>query len=1423
MSSEHTSLFAAPEPQPSVQPPRPSRLRRFFLRHLPLSIATLVVLVVIALVGAYFFLSSVRFENYVRRQLIAQIERATGGRVEVEAFHWRLLTLEAEADGLVIHGTEDSGEAPYASVQNLRVQVSVLNMMSPRLELRSIDVVRPAFHLIVYPDGTTNQPQPRKARKPGKPFLDTFFNLRAGRVTVEQGMLDYDNRSSSFDFQNRYVPLDFQARDVSVRMAYMAAAARQPERYHIEAGATDFDLTRGVKDDLYQPVHGHLQATLDLERNVLYVRTLRLTASSRKAKDRVVEISGELRNFAQPVWQARITGDLDMALLDPLTGYPNAPQGIAHLNLDAAGHDGEFRTDGTVHIDDGAYIGTGVNATGLRLDCHVHADASQLSITSIVARLRQGGQLEGAVLLRNWLPPIPAANRLQPSGLSAVRATGNRDIAPRHLPPPMIPVDGKVIAQFNAVSLDALMDMVGQGPFQRLGFDTLLDGPATATWTHGDTNTLVVEGSLNLHPSARPVAGEVPLNGAIRGTYMQRNGSVEVQNLALHMPGSQFTANGHLGAYPLDSPSALNVEFHSHNLAEFDAVLRDLGLKHNGKAGAAALPVALTGQADFQGTWGGSLVNPHIAGNLDATQVALELPATSKDPSAPPRILQMDSVQAEGSYSAARIAIDHALLQRGSSSLALSGTLQAATGAQGHASAFDANSALQAHLTANSIRLDMLRPFLGTSLPVTGMASAQLQINGQLGEPDGSGTVDVRDGSLEGQPFSNLQAQGTLAAKQLTVSSASVTTAGGTATATGSYDMQTRHFTINAAGKALDLAQVAQLKGNQLTPAGTLAFLLQGTGTLTDPRVQTHATLSSLVLGGQSLGTLSLNAHTANGAAFYDAATRLDGATLHVHGQTTLQQDYTTQARLDFSKFDIGTLLKLARVQSLDAQSALAGTITVQGPLAHPAQLHGEATLHELAVTVEGVHLKSAAGLHATLADGRIHLDPLHVTGEDTDLHAEGSLLLTGQRQLDLATAGSINLKLAETLDPDLTAAGLATFQVEAHGPLVHPGFQGRIDLQNGSLSLGDIPNGLSQLHGTLVFNQNRLEVQSLTAMSGGGLLSVGGSLAYQHGIYASLSVTGKGIRIRYPQGVSSLADASLQLQGPEKNLQLSGNILITRFSISPDLDIAALAAQANAVPTVAAADAPSNHIRLDVRIQSSPQLNFQNAFAKLAGDVDLHVRGTVANPSLLGSISVTEGSAMIAGTHYELQRGDITFTNPVRIEPSIDLSATARVQDYDITLGIHGTAAKPTVTYRSDPPLPEADVVGLLALGHTGDQQRLYTQQQEQSLTNPATDALLGGALNATVSSRVQKLFGAGSVKVDPNYLGAFGNSTSRITVEEQVGRNVTLTYATNVNTTGQQLLQAEIAINRHVSVLIARDESGVFSMVIKATRRYR
>jgi translocation and assembly module TamB len=1423
-----------------------STTKRPFFRRFLVLLACVAFILIAAPIAFYLWASTDATQDLVRRRMIAILEQTTGGRVQIASFHWRLLSLEADAGGLVIHGLEASEETPFVQVDQMKVRLSVFGLWSPRILLRDLEVSHPAFHLIVYSDGSTNMPQPRSPRKPGKPVLDTIFNLQAGHVSVQQGVLNFENRASEFDFQNRLTLLDFDARDVSALMRYIPPTGGDPETYRIETGATDLNLARAKE----KPALGFMQATLDLTRSAAYLRSLRITSKTPAGKDHreedhTFELSGVLKNFAHPQWQTRTTGELDMRLLEPGLGFQLSPEGIAHLDLDSAGEMGEFRTDGNIHIDGGSYIGTGVVARDIQLDAHVHADPRQLLITRIVARLSHGGQLEGEVALTPWLLVNPRATIVERSGINSVRATGKPPRRRPSPPPPnpdviMIPVNGKVTAQFKDVSLDALLDMVGQPPFQRLGLDSLLNGKVSANWSKGDQQTVVVNSTLSLNPSAQGVAGEVPATGSVDATYSQKNGAVDLRKLELHTPASQIVASGHLGAYPLTSPSGLAVDFHSHNLGEFDTVLSDLGLNRYGKSGAAALPVTLDGQGEFHGSWTGSLVDPHIAGTAKTTQLAIEmLPGSvpaGKDGVAQPtpshddqlKLVHWDSVEATGSYAAERIVIQHALLHRGPAEIALDGTLDA-TPAATHESGpeFDSNSSLHIHLHAGKVGLDDLLPLAGQNLPLTGTLEAQLQATGPIRSLDGSGWFELNGAAAYGEPITHLRVQGLFSNQLLRVSSASAVAPAGDLSAAGSYDLKSRRFQVDAKGSGIDIAKIESLRrlngGTSNGTAGTLGFSIAGSGTVEDPRLEAHATLSGLTIGGESLGALVFAAHTANRTAVYDATTRLEGAKVDLNGQTSLNGDYATQAKLDFSHFDIGGLLKTAHVQGLTGESALAGSITVEGPLAHPLELHGEARLQQLAATIAAVHLESQGGVHATLANGLINLDPLHVTGEDTDLHAQGSLSLKDKQQLNFAASGSVNLKLAETIDPDLTASGTSTFQVEAHGTLKDPGLQGRIDFEDGSLSLEDVPNGLSQLRGTLQFNQNRLEVKSLTAMSGGGLLSVGGYLAYQRGLFADLSVTGKGIRIRYPAGVSSLADTTLHLQGSQNNLLLSGDVLITRFSVSPDLDIAALAAQANAVQTVAPPDAPSNHIRLDVHIASSPQLNFQNAYAKLAGNVDLRLRGTVASPSLLGRVSITEGSAMIAGTRYDLQRGDISFTNPVRIEPSIDLNATARVEDYDITLGLHGTPQKPSVSWRSDPPLPEADVVALLALGRTENQQRIYTQQQEQSVANPTTDALLGGALNATVSSRVQRLFGAGSVKVDPNYIGTLGNSTSRITVEEQLGRNVTLTYATDVDTTGQQLLQAEVAINRHVSLLVARDESGVFSMVIKATRRYR
>ena len=1399
-----------------------SRVHRFFRRHVPLAIGSILVLSALLVLELYFYASSDGFQNKVRQRLSIALESAFGGRVEIGTFHWRLLSLEAEAGGVVIHGREAASEAPYARIEHLRAKVSILGILSPSVRLSVLEVERPALHLIIYPNGETSQPRPRQKVKNRKAPIDRLFDLKADRVAIENGSFDIDNRAARFDFQNRHIPLDFAARDVNVSLSYVQAAAGAPESYRIALGATDLTLIRGAGRDRDPEKHGRMEASIDLTRTALTLRAFRLTERDGGAEHSLTA-TGRLDDFAHPHWQATEQGELDMRLLEPATGYPFAPEGIAHLDLAAHGTAAEFVIDGGVHVDGGAYVGTGVVAHGITLDCRVHADAERLLIDQVTARLGPGGEITGTVDLRHWLPPSPNTARLVPASLKLVRGGAGGQAVSVEQTPIEIPVDGKVTAEFHNVTLDTLLDMVSVPPFQRVGVDALLNGPAVADWTRGDERTVVVSTKLALSPSGRATA-EAPASGVVDATYAHRDGSVDVRKLSLTLPASTLDASGKIGAYPMTGPTSLMLTLHTRRLEEFDTALRDLGLERGGRTGVAALPARLSGQTDFTGTWTGSLLKPKIAGTAKADALALEMPDQDKGQS----FLSLDSAEATGSYSDDRIAIDHAQLVHGAARLTVSGTLDAAPVATRPGveppNPYNRNSVLHVKVQVAKMGIADLDAFTGSTLPATGTIDAGFEAHGPISGPSGSGWAELDNGSAYGQPMDRVHAQGTLNGATLELAEVRASLAGGAITGKGRYDFTSARYELNAESSGVELGQLNWVRRQGVSLNGRLSANVSGSGTAGDPRLAGHATVSGLMVNGEPLGSFTATVHTASNAAAYTLTTALDGAEMKLDGQTDLGGDHQTRNQMLFTRLDVGKLLKVLHVEGISGESALAGTVTLSGPLARPAQLRGEARIEQMAMTLSGIKMASDGGAHATLADGVVRVDPLHITGDNTDVRVAGTVALTGDQRMDMAASGTIDLKVAQTIDPDVTASGKTTFNVEAHGTVEHPGLRGRIDVDNGALALGDLPNGLSQMKGSLEFDQDRLEVRNLTAMTGGGLLSVGGSLTYQRGLYADLTVTGKGVRIRYPEGISSLADASLRLEGPRTNLLLSGDLLITRFAVSPELDLAALASQEGAkAAAVASPDAPSNHVRLDIHLLSSPQLNFQNAFAKLAGNVDLRIRGTMATPSVLGRISVTEGSATIAGTRYELERGDILFTNPVRVEPVIDLTASAHVEDYDITLGLHGTPEKVAVSYRSDPPLPESDVVSLLALGHTENQQRLYTQQQEQEFSSPSTDKLLGGALNATMSSRVQKLFGAGSVKVDPDYLGAFGNSTSRVTVQEQLGRNLTLTYATDVNTTSQQLLEADVAINRHVSLVVARDESGVFSMVLKATRRFK
>ena len=160
------STQSLPTPAPS-QPPAPKS--RIWLRVL----GVVFVLILLAIGGIVWYASTPQFQNLVREKLIATLEQATGGRVELNAFQWSVRHLAFEADDLTIHGLEGANEVPYAHVDRIYVRVKILSFIQPKVDLNYLEADHPVFHLIIYPDGSTNQPRP-KTQSSGKSVKDTI-------------------------------------------------------------------------------------------------------------------------------------------------------------------------------------------------------------------------------------------------------------------------------------------------------------------------------------------------------------------------------------------------------------------------------------------------------------------------------------------------------------------------------------------------------------------------------------------------------------------------------------------------------------------------------------------------------------------------------------------------------------------------------------------------------------------------------------------------------------------------------------------------------------------------------------------------------------------------------------------------------------------------------------------------------------------------------------------------------------------------------------------------------------------------------------------------------------------------------------------------------------------------------------------------
>ena len=570
-------------------------------------------------------------------------------------------------------------------------------------------------------------------------------------------------------------------------------------------------------------------------------------------------------------------------------------------------------------------------------------------------------------------------------------------------------------------------------------------------------------------------------------------------------------------------------------------------------------------------------------------------------------------------------------------------------------------------------------------------------------------------------------------------------------------------------------------------------------------------------------GNFTLRAVSQGSEVKITGQSEFEKAELKVDGNVQARGDWLADVYFRFRQLDVDSILRVYIPDGVTGHSMADGQVHVVGPLRRPRELQLTASLDGLEAGIEDVKLHNDGPVRFSIANQALKIDQFHLVGDETDVSATGVVQLTGERNLDVRAQGQVNLKLIETFNADFTSSGVISVDLALSGPFAKPVMQGKVQIDHGAIAYIDLPSALSDVNGSLVFNQDRLQIENLTAHTGGGLVTFGGYATNRGGkLNFDLTLQGQDVRLRYPPGISSTANAGLHFVGGSSGSTLTGDITVTKLAMTPGFDFGAYLdrSQGSALPPT---NRLLNRIRLDVHIVTTPELQMQTSSVRLSGDADLHLRGTAGKPVILGRADIIEGEVYFNGTKYSLERGDVTFINPVTTTPVLDLQATTRIRDYDVTLNLNGQIDRPSVTYRSEPPLPTSDIIGLLAFGQTSEESAQLNQSQS-AFNSETSSAILSAALNATVSNRVQKLFGVSRIKIDPQGLTTETSPTQTgpaVTIEQQVQNNLTLTYTTNVAQASQQIIQVEYNLTRNVSIVALRDQNGVVSFDVRVRQR--
>lgn len=1382
-------------------------------------------LLLVIILFSFFYIGTGRLDRY----LLTEVERALneyGLRTRVGALEldWgvrtvrlRDVTLENQVTG-----------APIATIERAEMVVEVRDMYALRLRREiifkrlSLDGV--LLHVNIDERGRSNltglhEPPPAADRR-------ITFDLSTLNISVLGARLLFNDRQH----------------DVSGRLTNLSVTAQPSvgEAVGVKLVATAGDITSNGRTAAIDGLEingsaGETAATIES-------LGLRSQAGTATGAGRIDYAGEQLR------YDFQVEARINMTEAGPLLADNNDLRGQASFTGRIEGADSDYRVSGALDADD--LLITGTRARQLRIrglkitpqNSDIIFSAERLAAAAVTTAGALVNNLNVADLRANYRDSLLRANARQanagrvdlrqariegvtmtdaaltarPGAIEfngAINATGGLLDVGTGRTPNRLPIgrtQGRLVATADKITLGNLaVDLLGGSLRGELVISPQGSSRLAADFTNLDTAQLLalaarkrpeltgtVSGKANISwpgTDARALTGMVDANftGATGTTPLTgmaairaRGGVFLFENVSLNTEASTLTAAGTLSPR---GASNLRVTITSSKAEELQALAESFGFSTEALIGYDA---RVSGDLNFTGTITGPLENPTVEGDLSIARVALEDDLVG-------------SLSGRLLFSPAEIRFEN-------------GVLMATNGGSARFTYVVPRAD-----TATSGRLDAQLDGIAVNREqISGEISGEAHITGLPAAPRGSANISLAQGTILGQRVENLRANLIVDENIARLETGEARLPQGQLSLSGQLNLKSEDFQLQGRATEVDLARLAESLKAPLRITGSADATFLASGNIRDLdrlTVELRARGENVTVDGRAVNRLDLTARTSEtGRLDIELVTDVLGRAQPFRAAIELRQPGRPLIiESDFTNFDIAPLLTLV---APDVAKNISGSVTGRLRIAGPTErsltdaLRGTLVITDSALRVAEIPIAIETPATIAFNGEQAVLERLHFTGEGTDLVVSGTIPLRASAEIGLSLNGSLNLVTLSTPENETYVGGAMTIDARIGGTLGAPRLGGAIELRDLSYSALDLPVAIENGSGRVRLEGDRAVIESFAARANDGTLRAIGNVALV-GLKPSeweIHLTANDVDIIY-QGALATLDGNLTLSGTPQGQELSGTITIPQAEYAADIDLGNLSGGGGI--NLGSFDASGGSafnlppVRLNVRVEARNSLLVRSDQLNTVASAGINLSGTINNPEASGRITFEGGTIRFRGQRYEITTGAIDLP-PGGSPAQLTLLAEGDVSGYHLFIGFNGPVDSLDVTLRAEPDLTRAEILALITTGRT-DPGLLGGEQLGDPALGTAALLLSEELLTGPLGRGAQRLLGISRFQIDP-ILRPDTNPAARVTIGQQITRDLSITYSTNLSSEQQQTVIAEYLLSNRFSAIASYSQTG-------------